>query len=149
MRSYPEQVIIPRSATKLHVIIAHRWRLTTIVRKVIKSSGLLMAARATAVLDLAEGEKVPAHVIGKVPIIRPPCPYHAAPDGGPHIPCDAEPDIDARLLEGLRRRGPRHLPIGFCFEAAGRSPCSGFSVASVAPSAGRGKSAIRLLSGVS
>ncbi len=118
MRSYPEQVIILRSATKLHVIIAHRWRLITIVRKVIKSSGLLMVARATAVLDLAEGREGSRACYWESTDHKATCPYHAASDGGRHIPCDTEPDISARLLEGLRTRGSRHLPSGFCFEAA-------------------------------
>ena len=72
-------------------------------------TGLSMAARAQAVVDPAEADKV----LRMLPLKYPeqaslPVPM-PTPDGCPHFPRHADGHLRARLLQGLRTHRSRHL----------------------------------------
>ena len=76
--------------------------------QVMEITGLSMAARAQAVVDPAEAEKVLRMLPRKYPE-QAPCRCRCRPGGCPHLPRDADGHLRARLLQGLRTHRSRHL----------------------------------------
>ena len=68
---------------------------------VMDITGLSMAARAKVVVDPTEGEGV-APAPAEVSAAGRPAPAHADPGGCADIPRDADGDLRARLLQGVR-----------------------------------------------